>query len=46
MQWFLPLCGGYMKKKSFEYLNPTKFESIKEMLEIADKEVPDKIAFK
>ena len=35
-----------MKKKTFEYLNPTKFSSIKEMLEIANREVPEKIAFK
>ncbi|MBQ9940936.1 MAG: AMP-binding protein [Clostridia bacterium] len=35
-----------MKKKEFQYLNPTKFGSIKEMLEIAQKEVPEKIAFK
>lgn len=35
-----------MKNKEFQYLNPTKFNSIKEMLEIAEREVPDKIAFK
>lgn len=35
-----------MKKKEFEYLNPTKFNSIKELLEIAEKEAGDKIAFK
>jgi len=46
MRWFLPPYGGLMKKKNFEYLNPTEFHSIKEMLEIADREVPEKIAFK
>ncbi|MBE6689136.1 MAG: AMP-dependent synthetase [Ruminococcaceae bacterium] len=35
-----------MKKKEFEYLNPTKFSSIKEMLEIAEREAGDKTAFK
>ncbi len=35
-----------MKKKEFQYLNPTKFNSIKELLEIAEREAGDKIAFK
>lgn len=35
-----------MKKKEFQYLVPTKFNSIKEMLEIAEREAADRIAFK
>lgn len=38
--------GILMKKKEFQYLVPTKFNSIKEMLEIAEREAADRIAFK